>query len=149
MNFKLLLAGLFVLVLASNGFASNGEEWTIYYSVTEVVPSGNSTEWIIHYYVNPSSDPAYSHEWSIHYYVASDGNVYVCDCPVTGNWEITEDCELSNLCNAPKDVHLNSGTLQINSTGILSISSGNKVIIEDLNDTWLAIIKGGQLVLND
>jgi len=99
--------------------------------------------------VNPSSDPAYSHEWSIHYYVASDGNVYVCDCPVTGNWEITEDCELSNLCNAPKDVHLNSGTLQINSTGILSISSGNKVIIEDLNDTWLAIIKGGQLVLND
>ena len=149
MNFKLLLAGLFVLVLASNGFASNGEEWTIYYSVTEVVPSGNSTEWIIHYYVNPPSDPAYSHEWSIHYYVASDGNVYVCDCPVTGNWEITEDCELSNLCNAPKDVHLNSGTLQINSTGILSIISGNKVIIEDLNDTWLAIIKGGQLVLND
>jgi len=149
MNFKLLLAGLFVFVLASNGFASNGEEWTIYYSVTEVVPSGNSTEWIIHYYVNPSSDPAYSHEWSIHYYVASDGNVYVCDCPVTGNWEITEDCELSNLCNAPKDVHLNSGTLQINNTGILSISSGNKVIIEDLNDTWLAIIKGGQLILND
>ena len=149
MNFKLLLAGLFVLVLASNGFASNGEEWTIYYSVTEVVPSGNSTEWIIHYYVNPSSDPAYSHEWSIHYYVASDGNVYVCDCPTSGNWEITEDCELSNLCNAPKDVHLNSGTLQINSTGILSIISGNKVIIEDLNDTWLAIIKGGQLVLND
>jgi len=81
---------------------------------------------------------------TIEYTTAAEG---VCDCPSSGNWEINDGsiCTLSTLCNAPADVHISSGSLNITSSGILSISSGYKAIVE--KGEFLYREKGGKIVI--
>ena len=81
---------------------------------------------------------------TIEYTTAAEG---VCDCPSSGNWEINDgsECTLSDLCNAPADVHISSGSLNITASGELVLASGNKIIIQ--KGEFLYTEKGGKIVI--
>jgi len=150
MGFKLLLVGLFVLVIASNGFASSCDEWTVHYIVENITDSSSSHEWTIHYFVNETSEPADSHEWIVHYYVAGGTVIVECDCPLAGSWVIDDgsDCVLTDTCELDGDLGIIDGSLTITSSGKLVLSKENKVIIERRIGNQVVVFTGGMLIIN-
>ncbi len=68
----------------------------------------------------------------------------------SSGWEITSGtkCYLSTVCTINGALHINNGTLAIGNTGVLALSNGNKVIIDNAATSKLIIESGGKLVLN-
>jgi hypothetical protein len=73
-----------------------------------------------------------------------------CTCPASGNWEITsgDTCKLTDECNLTGgSFHIVNGSLEISSTGTLTIPTGYKWIMED--GQRLDIEDGGKLVMQE
>ena len=73
-----------------------------------------------------------------------------CDCPVSGNWEISDGsvCTLSVVCSlSAGNLHISNGSLTVTSTGTLSVPAGYKIIIEKTSSK-LVVEKGGKVVIN-
>jgi hypothetical protein len=77
------------------------------------------------------------------------GEPTTCDCPSTGNWEINDgsDCTVNTVCNAPADVHISSGSINIAAAGTLTMVSGSEIIIADGQNLYVE--DGGELVIID
>ena len=72
-----------------------------------------------------------------------------CSCPASGNWEITSGdvCTLSTECNlSAGSLHIIEGSLNITSTGTLTIPSGEKIVIE--KDNNISIENGGTVTIH-
>ncbi len=95
--------------------------------------------------VGPGPNAYVDHMTITVYYTAGVSDS--CSCPESGNWEINDGsiCTLSTLCNAPADVHISSGSLNITASGELVLASGNKIIIQ--KGEFLYTEKGGKIVI--
>ena len=66
-------------------------------------------------------------------------------CPASGDWKVTTDVILTSVCNLSGNLDINAGNFTIASGGVLSIASGNKVLIRRASGKKLFITKGGKL----
>jgi len=73
-----------------------------------------------------------------------------CDCPASGNWEINDGsiCTLSTTCSlSGGSLHVSNGSLTVTSTGVLSVPTGYKIIIEKAGRK-LIVEKSGKIIIN-
>ena len=84
-----------------------------------------------------STNALYTYTWdTLHFVVTYTAGSATCACPPSGHWEINDGsaCTLTEVCNAPADVHISYGSLNITQTGSLVIASGYKLIIDKASD---------------
>lgn len=72
-----------------------------------------------------------------------------CTCPTSGHWEINyaQNCTLADECYLTSgNLHIVNGSLNITSSGILVLPSGQTISIETGSNFYIE--EGGQLIIN-
>ena len=81
------------------------------------------------------------------YEIGSEEISSSCSCPESGNWQIinADTCTLATVCNLAGSLHIVSGSLNITSTGTLTIPTGQKITIQ--KDNNISIQNGGKITI--